>query len=244
MSVVRTFAGAEGVSRAAAEEFTELAVEAVARSGRFTVALSGGSTPQRLYERLAEPPHRARVPWDRVEVFWGDERAVAPDHPDSNARLAVAALLSRVPIPPEGIHRIHAERADRDAAAREYQDEIARVFGVAADGPAPALDLVLLGLGADGHTASLFPGSAALAESRRWVVSHFVPALGAERITLTPPILNRAREVRVLVTGADKAGALRAVLHGPRAPERFPAQLIQPESGRLVWLVDRGASIG
>ena len=241
MSNVRTFADAEGVSFAAAEEFAELAVEAVARSGRFTVALSGGSTPQRLYERLAEPPHRERVPWDRVEVFWGDERAVAPDHPDSNARLAVAVLLSRVPIPPEGIHRIHAERADREAAAREYQEEIARVFGLPADGPAPALDLVLLGLGADGHTASLFPGSAALAESRRWVVSHFVPALGAERITLTPPILNRAREVRVLVTGADKAGALRAVLHGPRAPERCPAQLIQPESGRLVWLVDRGA---
>lgn len=235
-------ADAEAVSATAAGDFVGLAREAVARRGSFTVALSGGSTPRRLYQLLAEAPYRNQVAWERVEFFWGDERAVPPDHPDSNYQLAAAALLSKLDVPPERIHRIQAERADRDAAARDYQVEIARVFGVAAEDPPPALDLVLLGLGDDGHTASLFPYSEGLRERRRWVVRHFVERLGAERITLTLPILNRAKEIRFLVAGAEKAPALRAVLEGPRDPERLPAQLVQPEAGRLIWLVDQAAA--
>lgn len=242
MSRVRTLADAEAVSEAAAEDFVDLAREAVNRHGRFSVALSGGSTPRKLYQFLAEPPFRNRVSWERLEFFWGDERAVPPDHPDSNYGLASATLLTKLDLSPERIHRIQAERVDRDAAARDYQDEIARVLGVAPDGPPPAFDLVLLGMGADGHTASLFPESDGIHERRRWVVSHFIPRLGAERITLTAPILNRAREIRVLAAGADKASALKAVLEGSRDPEHLPAQLVQPEGGRLIWLVDQAAA--
>ena len=227
---------------AAAEEFAELAAEAEARRGRFAVALAGGSTPRGLYRLLAEAPTRDRVAWDRIEWFWGDERAVPPDHPDSNYGMAAAALLGKFDLPPERVHRIRAEQTDGEAAARAYQEEIARAFGVDPEGPPPAFDLILLGLGADGHTASLFPHTPALRERRRWVVSHFVPALGAERITLTLPILNRAREVRFLVAGAEKAAPLRAVLEGPRDPEMLPAQSIHPEAGRLIWLADRAAA--
>ncbi|MBI4608668.1 MAG: 6-phosphogluconolactonase [Candidatus Rokubacteria bacterium] len=239
--VVR-LADAEAVSAAAARDFVALSRDAVAARGSFTVALSGGSTPRRLYQLLAEAPYRSEVAWERVEFFWGDERAVPPDHPDSNYRMAAVALLEKIGAAADRIHRIQAERADRDAAARHYQLEIARVFGVNPDGPPPALDLVLLGMGPDGHTASLFPHTAALREGRGWVMTHFVERLGAERITLTVPVLNRAREIRFLVAGSDKAATLRAVLEGPRDPERLPSQLIRPEAGRLVWLVDRAAA--
>ncbi|MFQ5830668.1 MAG: 6-phosphogluconolactonase [Candidatus Methylomirabilia bacterium] len=242
MSRIRTLADAEAVSVAAAQDFVDLAREAVNRHGRFSVALSGGSTPRKLYQLLAELPFRNQVRWECVEFFWGDERAVPPDHPDSNYGLASAALLTKLDLAPERIHRIRAERADRDAAAQDCQEEIARVLGAARNGPPPAFDLILLGMGADGHTASLFPESDGLRERRRWVVSHFIPKLGAERITLTAPILNRARQIRVLVAGADKAGALKAVLEGPRDPDRLPAQLVQPEGGHLIWLLDRAAA--
>lgn len=235
-------ADAETVSARATETFVALARDAIRERGTFTVALSGGSTPRRLYQFLAEAPYRSQVAWDRVEFFWGDERAVLPDHPDSNYRMAAAALLAKIGAAADRIHRIQAERADRAAAARDYQAETAQVFGVAPDGPPPAFDLVLLGMGPDGHTASLFPHTQALRERRRWVVSHFVERLGTERITLTLPILNRAKEIRFLVAGADKAMTLRAVLEGPPDPERLPAQLIQPEAGRLVWLVDEAAA--
>ena len=241
-STLRVLKDGEAVSRAAAQDFVDCARDAVARWGRFTVALSGGATPRRLYELLAGPPYREEVAWDRVDFFWGDERAVAPDHPDSNYAMAAAALLSWLAPAPARVHRIEAERADRSTAACDYQAEMARVFGVAAEGPPPALDLVLLGMGPDGHTASLFPGSAALAERRRWVVVHFVPSLAADRITLTAPIINRAREIRILVAGAGKAATLAAALEGPREPERYPVQLVEPEAGRLVWLVDEAAA--
>lgn len=241
-SRLRIFADAEGVAVAAAADFVALARQAATARGRFTVALSGGSTPGRLYQLLAESPYREQVAWERVEFFWGDERPVPPDHPDSNYRLAAEALLGTLDVPSGRIHRIPAEGADLDAAARAYQAEIAGALGVSAEAPAPALDLVLLGMGADGHTASLFPYSRALGERRRWVLAHFVASLGAERITLTPAILNRAREVRILVVGTDKAKTLRAVLDEPRDPERFPVQLIQPDAGRALWLVDRAAA--
>jgi 6-phosphogluconolactonase len=238
----RVFPDAGALAEAAAEELVVLAGLAMARAGRFTVALAGGSTPLRLYRLLARPPYRERVDWGRVEWFWGDERPVPPGHPESNYGAAREALLGPLGVPDARVHRIEAERSDRGAAACEYAAEIARVTGVEPGGYPPALDLVLLGMGADGHTASLFPWSPALWERRRWVVAQFVPALGTDRVTVTPPILNRAREVRVLVAGADKAATLRAVQAEPAEPERYPVQLIRPAEGRLVWLVDAAAS--
>ncbi|HEV8672729.1 MAG TPA: 6-phosphogluconolactonase [Methylomirabilota bacterium] len=226
----------------AAGRVAAAARETVAAQGRFAVALSGGTTPRALFERLAGPPWRHEVPWSRAEVFWGDERWVPPDHPESNYRMARAALLDPVGIPPERVHRIAGEAADPAAAAAAYEAEIARVLGGVPGERPPVFDLVLLGMGADGHTASLFPGTAALAERRRWVVANAVPGLGTHRITLTLPILNRAARVLFLVAGADKAATLREVLEGPVDPQRLPAQAVRPEAGHLVWLVDRAAA--
>jgi len=242
MSDVRLLADPEAVSRAAADDFVALARETVARCGSFSVALSGGSTPRRLYQLLAEAPRRTEVDWSRIDFFWGDERAVPPDHPDSNYGAAQATLLGPVGAPAERVHRINGELPDAEQVAREYEAELARVLGAAPGAPPPALDLILLGMGADGHTASLFPYSQALAERRRWALSVYVARLGAARITLTPPVLNRGREIRLLVTGHDKADALHEALEGPREPERLPVQLIAPEAGRVVWLVDRAAA--
>jgi 6-phosphogluconolactonase len=239
---VRVLADPEAVSRAAAEDFAALAGSAISARGCFRVALSGGSTPRRLYELLAGPPWRAQVDWTRVEFFWGDERAVPPDHPDSNYGAAVAALLGPVGAPAEHVHRIKGEATDPEQAARQYEAELAQTFGAAPDGPPPVFDLIVLGMGADGHTASLFPYSRALTERRRWVLSHYVAKLGATRITLTAPVLNRGRQSRVLVTGADKAATLHEAIEGPRDPDRLPVQLVAPEAGRVVWLVDRAAA--
>jgi 6-phosphogluconolactonase len=240
---VCVFPDADALARAAAKQFVELARASILARGRFTVALSGGNTPRRLYQHLAVKPLREEVDWTRVEVFWGDERGVPPDHPDSNYAMASAALLDRVPIRLRGIHRIPADEPDRVAAAREYQREIACAFGVDEGGPPPSFDLVLLGMGADGHTASLFPGSEVLREARRWAVSVHAPQRPpAARITLTAPILNRAREVRVLVAGSDKAATLRDVMHGSHDPDRRPIQLVGPESGRMIWLADADAA--
>src|SRR4051794_31669439 len=167
--LLQTFTDAEAVGHTAAHEFVRCAIEASTERGRFTVALSGGSTPKRLYQFLADAPHRDRVDWSHVEVFWGDERCVPPEHPDSCYRMADEALLQKVPIPRDNIHRIQAENPDHDAAARDYQAEIARVFGVDPSGAPPVFDLVLLGMGPDGHTASLFPGNPVLRETTRWV---------------------------------------------------------------------------
>jgi 6-phosphogluconolactonase len=239
---VRQLANAEQLSRDAAEDVIRLAAEAIAARGRFSMALSGGNTPRRLYQVLAETPFREQVDWPRVQLFWGDERALPPDHPDSNFRMADEALLRRVPVPDTHIHRMQAERPDRDAAARDYQAEIARVMGVPADGPPPAFDLILLGMGPDAHTASLFPHTAALSERTRWVVANYVPKFTAYRLTMTPVILNRAAHVAFLVAGAEKAVILAEVLEGPSDPARYPCQLIRPESGSLTWYVDRLAA--
>jgi 6-phosphogluconolactonase len=239
---IRIFPDAEAVSRGAAEEFVRRAREAVAARGRFAVTLSGGSTPKRMFEMLAEAPSRNQVEWAKVHVFWGDERSVPPDHPDSNYRMANEAMLSRLPIPAAQVHRIEAERADRDAAARDYQAVIARTFGVDPSGEPPAFDLVLLGMGPDGHTASLFPHTTALGETKRWVVVNFVPKFNTDRVTLTLPILDRAREVLFLVAGPDKAHPLAEVLEGPPDPARLPSQSIRPSPGELFWFVDRLAA--
>ncbi len=242
MRAIRRLPDLEAVSRAAAQDLVDLAQAAIAERGRFCVALSGGSTPRRMYELLAEAPRWAQLDWRRVEFFWGDERAVPPEHPDSNYGMAAAVLLRKLGIAPERIHRIAGELPDPAEAAARYQDELARVFATPADSLPPIFDLILLGMGPDGHTASLFPYGQALTERRRWVVGYQVARLGKPRITLTPPLLNRAAEVRLLVTGADKADTLREALEGPREPERLPVQLIVPEAGRLVWLVDRAAA--
>lgn len=242
MSDVRVVPDAEALSRAAAREFVVLCRQAVDARGRFIVALAGGSTPRRVYELLADQEYRGQVDWTRVEFFWGDERAVPPEHPDSNYGMARAACLDKLDLRWEQVHRIHAEQPDRESAARDYQREIARVCGASPEGAPPVFDLILLGMGADGHTASLFPYTEALREERRHVVLNYVPKLQAERITLTFPIINRAREIRVIVAGAEKAPVLKDVLEGPRDPERLPSQLLAPVTGRLAWLVDRTAA--
>jgi 6-phosphogluconolactonase len=237
---IRIFDDLAAVSRAAADEFLRCCREAVAARGRFTVALSGGSTPRPLYQLLAGPPWKDQIDWGRVEVFWGDERCVPPTHPDSNYRMAREALLAHVPIPPDHVHRMEGERPDHDDAARDYQAVLARVFGYAAGEP-PSIDLNLLGMGPCGHTASLFPHTAALNETARWVVPNFVPKLNADRITFTYPMIDRGREVVFLVCGADKADVLREVLEGPADPQRLPSQGIRP-AGTLHWFLDRAVA--
>lgn len=235
-------ADVEAVCRTAAAEFSRLAKNALAVRERFMVALSGGSTPKRLYELLAGPPFNRDIPWRQVEFFWGDERAVPPNHSDSNYRMAHEAMLKKLAVPDAHVHRMSAERPDRDAAARDYQVEIARAFGLGPDEEPPRFDLVLLGMGADGHTASLFPDTEALDETNRWVVSNHVPKLASHRLTLTPRIINNAASVVFLVSGQDKAEALAQVLEGPADAERLPAQLIKPRSGIVTWLADTGAA--
>lgn len=230
------------LAREAATRFATIAQEAVTRNGRFTVALAGGSTPKRLYSLLAAEPYCAGLPWQKAHVFWTDERAVPPAHPDSNFGMAKATLLSHVPLPADHLHRMQAEREDLDAAACEYADDIATTFAVQPTGEPPAFDLILLGLGSDGHTASLFPYTHALRETKRWVAPNYIPTLRGSRLTLTAPILNQAATILFLVSGEEKAAALQAVVEGPPDPERLPAQLIRPVAGRLLWLVDQAAA--
>jgi 6-phosphogluconolactonase len=229
------------VSREAAARFQRLASESVAAAGRFSVALSGGSTPHALYELLAEAPFRETIDWSRVHLFWGDERFVPADHPDSNFRMAREAFIGRVPIPAENVHPIPTEGGDPEACAAQYEETLRRFFAPL-EGEVPSFDLILLGLGADGHTASLFPGSPALGEDHRLVLAAYVQKLDAWRLTLTPPILRGARHVIFLVCGPDKAATLQEVLEGPYDPHRLPAQLVRPEEGDLTWLLDQAAA--
>ncbi len=222
-------------ARLCAERFAAAAREAVGARGRFTVALAGGSTPRRAYALLAEEPFASAVPWQRVQFWWGDERCVLPGHPRSNFRMAREALLARVPVRESSVHRVRGELGAARAASG-YERELAE----AGDGGIPRLDLVHLGMGGDGHTASLFPFAPALLERRRLAA----PALhdGEPRVTLTVPVLNAARHLDFLVTGADKAVRLRQVLQGAPDPLRIPAQLVRPASGEPVWIVDRAAA--
>ncbi|MGC1955521.1 MAG: 6-phosphogluconolactonase [Gammaproteobacteria bacterium] len=241
---VRRHSDAQEVYEQAAERFVQLAAAAIDRESRFTVALAGGSTPRAFYERLTTFPYRKRIDWSKVVFFWGDERCVPPSDVHSNYRMARAALLEPLGISDRQVHRMPAEQDDLDAAARRYQDDIAQVFNISAHDEPPCIDLVLLGLGADGHTASLFPHTQAPQETHRWAVPNAVPALQTCRLTMTPHIINRAAHVLFVVVGAEKASALAKVLEGPYAPERLPAQLISPAAGRLEWLVDEPAARG
>ena len=245
---VRVLADAAAVRRVAAEEFSARVEAAVGARGVAFVALSGGSTPRGLNTLLADEaePFRARVPWTRLQVFWGDERAVGPDHSDSNYRMALDTLLSRVPIPPAHVHRIVGEDPDPAQAAASYSGELRQVFAAHGrlEGGWPRFDLVILGMGPDGHTASLFPGTNAVHETSQPVVAAWVPKLHAHRITLTPPVLNRADRVVFLVTGSDKAEALAAVLEGPYQPDVYPSQVVRPTASPAIWLVDPAAAAG
>jgi 6-phosphogluconolactonase len=234
---VRRFADAEAVSRATAAEFVRCAAEAIQARGRFTVALSGGSTPRRLYQLLAGEPYRGQVDWGRVEVFWGDERSVPPDDKDSNYRMAREAMLAALALPAGHVHRMEAERADRDTAAREYQDEIARAFGIDPNGEPPAFDLILLGMGPDGHTASLFPGHPQLHATGIAVCVRDSPKPPPERMTLTLGKLNESRRILLVVTGEGKAAMLARVLAGPD-PD-VPASLLARD--RLEVVADAAA---
>jgi polyphosphate glucokinase len=238
----RVVDSSDALFQAAASEFFLRAIDAVNTTGRFTVALSGGSTPRGLYRLLAtDPAWRDQLPWQNMHFFWGDERHVPPEHADSNFRMANEALLSVAPVPAANVHRMHGEAANAADAAREYEDELHEAFGLKA-GEVPRFDLILLGLGPEGHTASLFPGTRALTENQRLVVSNWVGKLFADRITLTPPVLNNAACVMFIVSGPDKATALKGILEGPYEPDQLPAQLVNPTNGRLVWLLDRAAA--
>jgi len=236
---LRVFPDGAGLAHAAAEEFSRRASEAVRARGRCAAALSGGSTPRHLFALLADPaqPFRDRIDWRAVHLFWGDERHVPPDHPESNFRMTRETLLDAVSIPAENVHRMRGEEPDAERAAALYEDELRAFFS-----GEPRFDCVLLGLGADAHTASLFPGTAAVRERERWVVAPWIEKLATFRITLTPAVFDRAAAVIFLVQGEEKAGALRAVLEGERDPDRFPAQVIRPQDGELHWLVDCAAA--
>jgi 6-phosphogluconolactonase len=236
---VRVFRDLEDLSQAAATIFTVASGEAIAGRGRFLVVLSGGSTPLRLYEILSQSPFKGDSDWQHIHAFWGDERIVPLDDPESNYHGAHDLLLSRVPVPAENIHSVRTD-LEPEAAAEEY----ANVLGRYATPPLrwPRFDLVLLGLGEDGHTASLFPGSPWDGERPVMAVNAHYQDRPAWRVTLTPPVFNSARRILFLVSGRSKARVLADVLYGEQRPEVLPAQSIHPEEGELIWMVDRGAA--
>jgi 6-phosphogluconolactonase len=228
------------VAQVAAAGFVKLGREAIAERGRFAVALAGGSTPKRVYELLASDNYREQLDWSKVHIFFGDERCVPPDNAESNYRMANEALLSRVSLPARNIHRMNGV-GDAISNARLYEDEMRTFFN---DATWPRFDLILLGMGDDGHTASLFPGTEVLMEGEAWVVGLWVEKLGAYRITLTAPAINHAAHILFLVTGENKAARLAEILKGERDPMRLPAQLIKPLDGSPEWLIDKAASGG
>jgi 6-phosphogluconolactonase len=237
---VRVVADAEALAHAGAETFVTTLAAAAAARGVATVALSGGATPRRMGEVLATPAYRDRVPWEQVEVFWGDERWVPESSEESNAGVARRTFLDHVPIPPSRINPFNTDLPEPRLAAEFYATQLRTVFGRAHS--VPVFDLILLGMGDDGHTASLFPGTAPIHEREALVMAHHVPKLNADRLTLTPPVLNAGRAVVFLVGGAEKAETLARVLEGPEVPDELPSQVVRPESGTLTWLVDRAAA--
>jgi 6-phosphogluconolactonase len=237
---VRTLTTPQELFEAAAEELVRTANEAVTQRGRFAIALSGGSTPKNLYNLLATNA-RTALPWDRMFFFWGDERHVSPADPDSNYRMADETMLSKIPVAAGNVFRIKAENPDAGAVAEAYEQTLRKFFALE-PGQFPRFDLILLGMGPDGHTASLFPGTRALQEKSRLVVANWVDKMKGSRISLTLPVLNAAAAVAFLVSGTDKAPALHAVLESEAPGEQYPAKLVRPSDGKLIWLVDRAAA--
>ena len=228
--IIDTFSNPSELARSAAEHFIARTNEAIDRKGFATVALSGGSTPKSLYELLADESFRDRVQWSKIHFFWSDERHVPPDHPESNYRMAHEAMLSHINIPPNNIHRVQSENPDASAAASEYQQTIAQVTKQSL----PELDLILLGLGPDGHTASIFPGSEVLHETERLVSAPWVEKFKSYRITMTLPLINNGASIVFLVSGAEKSQIVKEVLEGSK---KYPAQYVQPVHGELLWLL-------
>lgn len=222
----------------AAECFRDIAKKAISSSGTCAISLSGGSTPKALYGLLATPQWSAQIAWGHVHLFWGDERCVPINHPESNYGMVQRELLSRVPIPEKNIHRFPVELTEPDTIAAKYEESIHEFFGSGV----PRFDLVLLGLGENGHTASLFPHCPALKETKRLIVADWVEEVKANRLTMTLPLINAARQIVFLVSGAGKAQVLQDVLHGPQQPEQLPAQSVAPSSGKLTWLADEDAA--
>jgi 6-phosphogluconolactonase len=237
---IRTLATPQELFDAAAEEVVLAANEAMVRRKRFTIALSGGSTPRSLYTLLASNA-RTSMNWGQTFFFWGDERHVAPDDKDSNYRMAQEAMLSKIPVPASNVFRVPMENPNADAAALAYEQTLRKFFSVES-GQVPRFDLILLGMGPDGHTASLFPETAALKEQSRLVVANWVEKLQTSRITFTLPVLNAARRVAFLVSGTDKAAVLRTVLESDAPGEQYPSKLVQPADGKLIWFLDKAAA--
>lgn len=229
----------EALARLAAEQFVADAAAAGARAGRFAVALSGGSTPKALYALLASPEFRCRIDWPRVHVFWGDERCVPPDHPDSNFRMTRETLLDHAPLPARNIHRMAGEQ-EPEIAAAAYETELGAFFGPGW----PRFDLILLGLGEDGHTASLFPHNAALDERQRPVAAVRVENLHPHRLSLTLPVLNASAHALFLVAGPSKKEIVEKIVCSADAPSLYPAARVRPENGRLTWLLSADAAAG
>lgn len=237
MASIQVHADQTSLARAGADLFINLAQEAIHTQGKFSVALSGGSTPKQLYAGLASPEIQDQLFWKNIYLFFGDERHVLPNHPDSNYRMVQETLFSKVPLPETNIYRVRTE-LDARLAAFEYEDKLRAFF----DGSWPKFDLLLLGMGTDGHTASLFPNTAGLNEAHRWFIAHQVPSQEAWRLTLTKNAINAARQIIVLVSGQSKAAMLSEVLTGPNNPAQKPIQLISPVDGEMIWMIDRDAA--
>jgi 6-phosphogluconolactonase len=237
---IRVLTTPQELSEVAAEEVVRCAKAAVTERGRFTIALSGGSSPKNLFNLLATNA-RTVLPWDRTFFFWGDERHVPPTDAESNYRMAEDTMLSKIPVAAGNVFRMPAENPDAAAAADAYEQTLRKFFQLK-PGEVPAFDLILLGMGPDGHTASLFPNSPGLEEKSRLVIANWVDKLKTSRLTLTLPVLNAARCVVFLVSGTDKAAVLRTVLEEDAPPEQYPSKLIKPGSGKLIWLLDRAAA--
>jgi 6-phosphogluconolactonase len=227
------------LSSEAAQYIARLASEAIVTRGRFSVALSGGSTPKLLYGLLGDEPYRSQIDWPLVDIFWSDERCVPEDSEDSNYHLARQVLLDKIPIPTNQVHRMPADQPEREAASQAYTADLQRAFGT---NGTPNFDLIQLGMGPEGHTASLFPHQASLHEQQRLVMPVSVPKPPPARLTFTPPLLNAARHILFLVTGAEKAEAVQAVLEGEYQPDEYPAQIVRPTNGEVVWMLDSAAA--
>ncbi|NDJ62605.1 MAG: 6-phosphogluconolactonase [Chloroflexi bacterium] len=240
MADVRVYDTPMTLALTVAQQFRDLAEQAIAARGRFVVALAGGSTPKNTYDLLARD-FANTIDWHFVQFFWGDERTVPPDHHDNNARMARETLLDHVRVPLQNIHRIKGE-LEPQAAADDYEALLRDFFKTRMGVERARFDLVLLGMGKDGHTASLFPGTAAIHQQERWVVAHHVESMDTWRITLTPVALNAATRVMFVVAGEDKAETLKQVLEGEEQPDVYPSQIIKPSDGQLQWLVDREAA--
>jgi 6-phosphogluconolactonase len=235
--MIRVFSDIESLSRSAADLFVETSQQAIADYERFSVALSGGNTPRRLYEILATAPRRDQIQWQFIHVFWGDERCVSPTDPRSNFLMTRETLLKHVPIPTTNIHPVCSDLSPENAAIH-YESQLRKFFG----NQPPAFDLILLGLGDNAHTASLFPHTPVLNETERWVSEVYTPESELARVTLTAPLINQANQVVFLVSGADKAQALQNVIEGTYQPHELPAQLIRPNGAHPTWLVDKAAA--